>query len=67
MSDQDRISLHNNSTISSRQVMKIKKSINQGLLSDLISHYPNSEIFQKNHTTVKLCDSHSKVHELSRS
>ena len=44
-----------------------KKSINQGLLSDLISHYPNSEIFQKNHTTVKLCDSHSKVHELSRS
>ena len=33
MSDQDKISPHNIDTISSRQVMGIKKNINQGIIS----------------------------------
>ena len=33
MSDQDRISPYNISTISSRQVMRIKKNINLGIIS----------------------------------
>ena len=32
MSDQDRISHHNISTISNRQVMRIKKNINKGII-----------------------------------
>ena len=41
MSDRDRISPYNINTISSRQVMRIKKNINQGLLVDRISNAPN--------------------------
>ena len=43
MSDQDRISPYNINTISSRQVMRIKKNINylKGLLVDPISNSPN--------------------------
>ena len=33
MSDQDRTSPYNIDTISSRQVMRIKKNINQGIIS----------------------------------
>ena len=33
MSDQDRISPYNIHTISSRQVMRIKKNINEGIIS----------------------------------
>ena len=33
MSDQDKISPYNIDTISSRQVMRIKKNINQGIIS----------------------------------
>ena len=33
MSDQDRISPYNINTISSRQVMRIKKNINEGIIS----------------------------------
>ena len=33
MSDQDRISPYNINTISSRQVMRIKKNINKGIIS----------------------------------
>ena len=33
MSDQDKISPYNIDTISSRQVMRIKKNINQGIVS----------------------------------
>ena len=33
LSDQDRISLYNINTISSRQVTRIKKNINKGILS----------------------------------
>ena len=40
MSDQDRISPHSISTISSRQVMRIKKNFNRGLAADPI---PNSQ------------------------
>ena len=43
MSDQERISPHNINTISSRQVMRIKKIyiLSQGLLVDPISNSPN--------------------------
>ena len=39
ISDQDKISPHNIKTISSRQVMTVKKNLNQGLLVDPM---PNS-------------------------
>ena len=41
MSDQDRISPHNVNTISSRQVMRLKKIEIKGLLVDLFSNSPN--------------------------
>ena len=41
MSDQDRISPHNISTISNRQVMRIKKNMNKGLLVDSIPSSSN--------------------------
>ena len=41
MSDEDRISPYNIITISSRQVMRIKKNINWGLIVDPIPNSPN--------------------------
>ena len=41
MHDQDRISPYNNDTISSRQVMRIRKIPNMGLLDDPIPNSPN--------------------------
>ena len=41
MSDQDRNSPHDNDTISSRQVMRIKKNISEGLLFDPITNSLN--------------------------
>ena len=37
MNDQDRISPNNTNTMSSRQVMRIKKNMNYGIISALIS------------------------------
>ena len=49
MSDQDRISPYNINKISSRQVMRIQKNINEGiirgLLVDPIPNYPNHKNF----------------------
>ena len=41
LSDQDRISPYNVNTISSRQVMRIKKTINLGIIVDPIQNSPN--------------------------
>ena len=43
MSDQDRISPYNINTISSRQVMRIKKISIRGLLVDPIVYSPSKE------------------------
>ena len=40
LNDQERISPHNISTISSRQVMRIKSSINKGLLVNSLPNFP---------------------------
>ena len=40
MSDQDSISPYNNNTVSSRQVMRIKKNMNEEISSDAV---PNSQ------------------------
>ena len=52
MSDQDRISPYNINTISTRQVMRIKKTINLGIISYLILnslnyHHNNCMILSK--------------------
>ena len=41
MSDQERISPHNINTISSRQVMRIKKNVIKGLFFDPMTNSPN--------------------------
>ena len=46
MSDQDRISPNNINAISSKQVMRIKKSINHVTIS---GSNTNTEFFKKNH------------------
>ena len=51
MSDQDRISPYNINTISSRQVMRIKKNINEGMISW------STTKFSKQHSESDMADS----------